>query len=142
MGRTNPTYRDVVHGLEDNWQQYRKALRRVHKPHFDRLFEHAREHADAARYLNHQQPEVTLLVSVVLEQEKRMQSLHERIRALESESAASGEETIRLPPDRRVLLAGTVMNFSSLVAIYATRLPVVTTETTALVQLCSDGSEN
>ena len=92
MGRTNPTYRDIVRDLEENWQQYRKALRRVDKPHFDRLFEHAREHADAAGYLNHQQPEVTLLVSVVLEQGKRMQSLHERIRALESESDATNGE--------------------------------------------------
>ena len=89
MGRTNPTYRDVVRSLEENWQQYRKALRRVDKPHFDRLFEHAREHADAAGYLNHQQPEVTLLVSVVIEQEKRMQRLHERLRAVEREVGAS-----------------------------------------------------
>ena len=88
MGRTNPTYRDVVRGLEDNWQQYRRALRRADKPHFDRLFEHAREHADAAGYLNHQQPEITLLVSVILEQEKRIQGLHERIRSLERESNA------------------------------------------------------
>lgn len=85
MGRTNPTYRDVVRGLEANWQQYRKALRHVDKPHFDRLFEHAREHADAAGYLNHQHPEVTLLVSVVLEQEKRLQALRERLHAIESE---------------------------------------------------------
>ena len=89
MGRTNPTYRDVVRGLEEDWRQYRRALRRVDKPHFDRLFEHAREHADAAGYLNHQQPEVTLLVSVVLEQEKRMQDLHERLRALERDSDAT-----------------------------------------------------
>ena len=96
MGRTNPTYRDVVRGLEENWQQYRKALRWVDKPHFDRLFEHAREHADAAGYLNHQQPEITLLVSVVLEQEKRIQDLHERLRALERDiDAADGEATDR-----------------------------------------------
>ena len=55
-------------------------------PHFDRLFEHAREHADAAGYLNHQEPEVTLLVSVVLEQEKRIRELHARIRTLEREA--------------------------------------------------------
>jgi hypothetical protein len=86
LGRTNPTYRDTVRALEENWQPYRRALRRVDKPHFDRLFEHAREHADAAGYLNHQEPEITLLVSVVLEQEKRMQDLHARIRTLERET--------------------------------------------------------
>ena len=90
MGRTNPTYRDVVRGLEENWQQYRRALRHVDKPHFDRLFEHAREHADAAGYLNHPQPEVPLLLlSVVLEQEKWMQALHERLRAVERDREAA-----------------------------------------------------
>ena len=86
MGRTNPTYRDTVRALEENWQQYRRALRRADKPHFDRLFEHAREHADAAGCLNHQEPEVMLLVSVVLEQEKGLRELHARIRTLERES--------------------------------------------------------
>ncbi|WP_273837115.1 hypothetical protein [Halococcus sp. PRR34] len=83
MGRTNPTYRDVIRSLEDRWQQYRRALRRDDKHHFDRLFEHGRTHADAAGYLNHQEPELTLLVSVALEQEKELQDLHERIEALE-----------------------------------------------------------
>ena len=92
MGRTNPTYLDVVHGLEDNWQSYRHALRRADKLYYDRLFEHAREHADAAGYLNHQQPEVTLLLSVVLEQEKRMQALHERLRAVERDREAADRD--------------------------------------------------
>ena len=83
MGRTNPTYRDVIRALEDRWQQYRRALRRDDKQYFDRLFEHGRAHADAAGYLNHQEPELTLLVSVVLEQQKELQALHERVHALE-----------------------------------------------------------
>ena len=83
MGRTNPTYRDVIRALEDRWQQYRRALRRDDKHHFDRLFEYGRAHADAAGYLNHQGPELTLLVSVALEQEKELQELHHRIEALE-----------------------------------------------------------
>lgn len=58
-------------------------LHRNDKYHFDRLFEHGRAHADAAECLNHQEPEMTLLISVVLEQEKELQALHERIHALE-----------------------------------------------------------
>jgi uncharacterized membrane protein YccC len=97
LGRTNPTHRDTLRALEENWQQYRRALRRVDKPHFDRLFEHAREHADAAGYLNHQEPEITLLVSVVLEQEKRMQELHARIRTLERKANITADNE-REPP--------------------------------------------
>lgn len=72
MGRTNPTYRDSIRGVEAQWQPYRRALRQSDQSHFDRLFEHARAHADASGYLNHQLVEVPLLVSVVLEQERRL----------------------------------------------------------------------
>ena len=59
--------------------------------HFDRLFEHARAHADACSYLNHQQPEITFLVSIVLEQESQIQDLTERVDALEDDLNSSGE---------------------------------------------------
>lgn len=78
MGRTNPTYRDTLRGLEDRWQPYRRALRRRDQPHFDRLFEQARAHADAAGHLNHSEPLFPLLVSVVIEQERRLRELEER----------------------------------------------------------------
>ncbi|WP_101296500.1 hypothetical protein [Halegenticoccus soli] len=81
MGRTNPTYRDAVRATEDRWADYRRALRRRDRPHFDRLFEHARAHADAGGYLNHQFAEILILVSVALEQERRIASLEERLEA-------------------------------------------------------------
>lgn len=61
--------------IEDRWSDYRRALRRQDKPHFDRLFEHASAHADASGYLNHQTPEIPILISILLEQEKRIASL-------------------------------------------------------------------
>ena len=78
MGRTNPTYRDVLRATEDQWNPYRRALRRHDQQHFDRLFEHARAHADAAGYLNHQWSELPLLVSILLEHEKRLSELEDQ----------------------------------------------------------------
>lgn len=78
MGRTNPTYRDLLQATEERWQPYRRALRSRDQPHFDRLFEHGRAHADAAGYLNHDDLLAPLLVSVVLEQERRLAELEER----------------------------------------------------------------
>lgn len=75
MGRTNPTYRDTLRRTEERWAAYRRALRRRDRAHFDRLFEHAREHADAAGYLNHPTAEVPLLVSILLEHERRLARL-------------------------------------------------------------------
>ena len=75
MGRTNPTYRDVLRSLEDNWQDYRRALRRPDQDRFDRLWEDARQYADAGGYLNHPDPMVVALVSMILAQERRLQDL-------------------------------------------------------------------
>jgi hypothetical protein len=59
--------------------------------HYDRLFEHGRAHADAAGNLNHQQPEIMFLVSVVLEQEKQIQDLTQRVDALEDDLNSDDE---------------------------------------------------
>lgn len=53
MGRTNPTYRDVLTGIEERWRDFRRALRRRDQVRFDDLFTYARTHADASGLLNH-----------------------------------------------------------------------------------------
>lgn len=78
MGRTNPTYRDTLRETEERWAAYRRTLRHRDQAHFDRLFKHAREHADAAGYLNHSTSEIPLLVSILLEHERRLDQLETR----------------------------------------------------------------
>lgn len=85
MGRTNPTFRDLLAGIEERWQPYRRALRRADQRRFDRLFEDARAHADAAGYLNADEPLFPVLVSVLLEQQRRIDTLEMRTRALQEE---------------------------------------------------------
>ncbi|UPW02233.1 hypothetical protein M0R88_09090 [Halorussus gelatinilyticus] len=94
MGRTNPTFRDLLTSLEDDWQDYRRALRRPDQDRFDRLWEDARQHADAGGYLNHQNPMVVVLFSMLLAQEKRIEDLEAeleggRSEATEADDAAS-----------------------------------------------------
>jgi hypothetical protein len=79
MGRTNPTYRDVLRGFEDRWQPYRRALRHEDQARFDQLLGHARTHADAAGNLNHQSPVVPVLLSIALAQERRLDELEARL---------------------------------------------------------------
>ena len=83
MGRTNPTYRDALRAIEDRWAEFRRALRRHDQSRFDRLFEYAREHADASGLLNHQNPLVPALFSIDLEQEATLEDHEERLEALE-----------------------------------------------------------
>lgn len=84
IGRTNPTYRDRLTAIEDEWRPYRRALRRADRPRFDRLFAYAREHADAAGALNHADPLAPAWMAVALEQERWIAELESRVEALES----------------------------------------------------------
>ncbi|AGB17391.1 hypothetical protein Halru_2820 [Halovivax ruber XH-70] len=84
MGRTNPTYRDQVRSIEERWGDYRRALRGQDQPHFDRLFEHGRQYADAAGYQNPTDPMLALLVSIVLAQERRITELETQFDERES----------------------------------------------------------
>jgi transposase len=79
VGRTNPTFRDFLDRYEDDWSAYRRGLRRQHKPDFDRLFERARQHADAGGYMNAADPEIAFLVSVLLAQAVELRELRERL---------------------------------------------------------------
>lgn len=87
MGRTNPTYRDALRAIEERWAEFRRALRRRDQPRFDRLFEYAREHADASGLLNHQKPLLPALLSIDLEQEARLEDHEKRLVELEQQIA-------------------------------------------------------
>lgn len=79
MGRTNPTFRDLLRGVEARWEPYRRALRPADRDRFDRLFGYARDHADAASHLNHDSPALPVVVSVLLAQERRIDTLESRL---------------------------------------------------------------
>jgi hypothetical protein len=96
MGRTNPTYRDVLRSLEDDWSDYRRALRRQDQQHFDHLFEHARNYADAAGYLNHPEPMIPVLVSIALAQEQHLSDLRDRIDAIEDDLTTDRDASTEL----------------------------------------------
>jgi hypothetical protein len=38
MGRTTPTFVDLLHQTQEYWAKFRRALRREDRPHFERLF--------------------------------------------------------------------------------------------------------
>ena len=100
MGRTNPTYRDQIRRFETRWSDYRRALRIDERPHFDRLLEHARAHADAASYCNATDPTDPLALSIDLEQERRIAALEEKVRALEEKERDRETNDAHDDPDR------------------------------------------
>jgi hypothetical protein len=92
MGRTNPTYRDALQAIKENWSDFRRALRNRDQPKFDQLFAYAREHADASGLLNHKNPLLPALFSIDLEQEARLDEHEQRLNEIEA-SLTSGDQT-------------------------------------------------
>lgn len=75
MGRTNPTYRDLVRRYEAELGAYRRGLRLEDQAHFDRLFDQARQHADAATYHHDSDLKTMVLLSMLLAHERRIAAL-------------------------------------------------------------------
>jgi len=75
VGRTNPTMRDRLDRLESEWQPFRRSLRYRHQDDFDRLFERARSHADAASQQNPRDPWRAFVLAVLLAQERELEAL-------------------------------------------------------------------
>ena len=82
MGRTNPTYRDYLQRFEDQCQPMRRGLRRQYQSDFDHLFDRAQTHADAAGYLNSTDPELAILLSILLAQEHDIRKLRAQLEAV------------------------------------------------------------
>ncbi len=85
MGRTNPTYRNRLDRLEQEWNDYRRALRASEQERFDQLLEHGHEYAHAAGHLNHPSPAVALLLSMLLAHERRLDEFDDRLTTLSTQ---------------------------------------------------------
>ncbi|GAA0192153.1 hypothetical protein [Halobaculum roseum] len=84
MGRTTPTYRRFLDAYEDDWADYRRALRREHRGDFDRLFEGAAAHAHAAGLQNPPDALEAMYLSMLLAHQAEIRRLRDRLDAVES----------------------------------------------------------
>jgi len=89
MGRTVPTFRQLVDDAIARWAKFRRALRREDQEYFDRLFRRVRSYTQAATYQASDNPMEAILLSIALDQEKRLDAL---------ERAAPREIGAALPP--------------------------------------------
>jgi hypothetical protein len=80
MGRTVPTFVQLIHDAAARWTKFRRALRREDQPFFDRLFHRARFYTQAATYQCHDNPMEAILLSIALDQEKRVDALERALR--------------------------------------------------------------
>jgi hypothetical protein len=80
MGRTVPTFRQLIEETVQRWAKFRRALRREDQEHFDRLFLCIRCYVQAATYQCNDNPMEAILLSIALDQEKRLSALEKLLR--------------------------------------------------------------
>jgi hypothetical protein len=83
MGRTVPTFRQLIDDAIARWAKFRRALRREDQEYFDRLFRRVRTYTQAATYQASDNPMEAILLSIALDQEKRLDALERAVLPLE-----------------------------------------------------------
>ena len=84
MGRTLATFTQLVQQEIDLWSRYRRALRREDQQALDVLFAAARHRASAGAYLARETPFEVMLLSMLIEQQKHVVTLQQKVMTLET----------------------------------------------------------
>ena len=79
MGRTLPTFTRYLEEEMSTWRDYRRALGKKDREVFDRLFHLAKRHIAEASHAKRPIPFDALVISILLEQQKEIERLKERI---------------------------------------------------------------
>lgn len=83
MGKTNPTFRDTVRRMrEDYWVQYRRALRIQHQERFDHLWDESELHSMAGSAYTRDAIDAVWM-SMFLVQQRELDELRDRVDELE-----------------------------------------------------------
>jgi hypothetical protein len=114
VGRTVPTFVQLIENAGARWAKFRRALRREDQEHFDRLFRSVRAYTQAATYQCHDNPLEAILLCIALDLAKRVDALEHQgdknhaARRLDSgylslpsgdDSVAPDPESDQTPPD-------------------------------------------
>ena len=77
MGRTVPSFRMLLDSIIMELGDFRRALRRRDREVFDRIMDMAREHASASTVAAAVDPMDTIVLSILIEQQKQIDDLKE-----------------------------------------------------------------
>jgi len=92
MGRTVIPFSRVIEQEAEAWRKFRRGLRKEDQAFFDRLFEEARLHVQAGAYASRPWPIETILMSILLEHEKRFSDLQAKFEALQESVGCERQE--------------------------------------------------
>lgn len=78
MGRTVPTFTNILDSELESWSKYRRGLRKEDQDAFDDLFRFARIHLAENFYAMRTIPFESIVISMLIEQQKLIKQLQER----------------------------------------------------------------
>lgn len=81
MGRTLQTTNQIILTEQANFNNFRRALRIEDQRLLDTLFAHARQHTAAISLADHALPFESILLAMLLEQEREIQRLKQLLNA-------------------------------------------------------------
>jgi hypothetical protein len=107
MGRTVPTFRQLIDDAMARWSKFRRALRREDQEYFDRLFRRVRSYTQAATYQASDNPMEAILLSIALDQEKRLDALERAAQPPETSAGSTWSPHEKSPGSPPAGRAGT-----------------------------------
>jgi hypothetical protein len=95
MGRTVLPFSQVLEQEYEEWKKFRRALRKEDQEAFDRLFDRAKLHVQAAAYTSHPWPLESILLSICLEHEKLLMEILEKLKERKGNGAGDENEAVK-----------------------------------------------
>jgi hypothetical protein len=82
MGRTVPTFTNLIDSELASWSKFRRGLRRDDQEIFDKIFRAAKLHLAENFYAMRPVPFESVMMSIAVEQQKKIMQLEEDIKML------------------------------------------------------------
>ena len=79
MGKSVPTYNQLIPRMKGNWKEFRKSLRDVEQETFDRLWIQVKKHSSAAQYQANPDPVQTAFLCMMLEHQKELEEMEDEL---------------------------------------------------------------
>ena len=88
MGKTLPPFSSLIEQERRCWMPYKKALPKADQPVFDRLFDCAKLHIQSGVMVARPWPFETIVMAVLLEQQKQVERLESLLDKLQGRDQA------------------------------------------------------
>jgi len=97
MGRTVPTFVQLIQQASQHWAKFRRALRREDQAYFDKVFLRVRFYTQAATYQCSDNPMEAIFLSIAIDQQKRLEAIERALHQAGVTHEIAGMDSRSLP---------------------------------------------